>query len=82
MNKPTNRICSDNNNTDKYTILIARIVISLILSYVIVYIYISSTNNYNLLLLTDDIAYATRSSVIIGIIGLLVVRYLERREEH
>ena len=79
MNKSTDNIRNKDNKAGKYTRLTTRIVISLILSCILVYIYFSSTNNYNLLLLTDDIAYAIRSCVVIGIIGVLVVRGLEKK---
>ena len=79
MNKSTDNIRNKDNKAGKYTRLTTRIVISLILSCVIVYLYFSSTNNYNLLLLTDDIAYAIRSCVVIGIIGVLVVRGMEKK---
>lgn len=79
MNKSTDNIRNKDNKAGKYTRLTTRIVISLILSCVIVYLYFSSTNNYNLLLLTDDIAYAIRSCVVIGVIGVLVVRGMEKK---
>ena len=79
MNKSTDNIRNKDNKAGKYTRLTTRIVISLILSCVIVYLYFSSTNNYNLLLLTDDIAYAIRSCVVIGMIGVLVVRGMEKK---
>ena len=82
MNKSTDNIRNKDNKAGKYTRLTTRIVISLILSCVIVYLYFSSTNSYNLLLLTDDIAYAIRSCVVIGVIGVLVVRGMERRKEY
>ena len=79
MNKSTDNIRNKDNKSGKYTRLTTRIVISLILSCVIVYLYFSSTNNYNLLLLTDDIVYAIRSCVVIGVIGVLVVRGMEKK---
>lgn len=82
MNKSTDKIRNKDNNAGKYTRLTTRIVISLILSCVLVYIYISGTNNYNLLLLADDIAYALRSCAVIGVIGVLVVRGMEKRKEY
>lgn len=81
MNKSTDNIRNKDNKAGKYTRLTTRIVISLILSCVIVYLYFSSTNNYNLLLLTDDIAYAIRSCVVIGVIGVLVVRGMEKKRD-
>ena len=76
-----NSIDKTNNKYDsprQYTKLITRIALTFLLSSLAVYIYISHSNNFSLLLLSDDMAYAIRSGAVIGAIGLLIAKRMER----
>lgn len=67
------------NSAEEYSNLVKRIVFSFLVSSVAIYIYISYSNTFPLLLLSDDMEYAIRSGCIIGGIGFLVVRWMERK---
>ena len=78
MNNSINKTNNKYNSPRQYTKLVRKIVFIFLLSSVAAYIYISHSNNFSLLLLADDMAYAIRSGAVIGIIGLWIVRRMER----
>lgn len=78
MNNSMDKTNKKYNSTRQYTKLVTKIVLTFFLSSVAAYIYISHSNNFSLLLLSDDMAYAIRSGAVIGVIGLLIAKRMER----
>jgi hypothetical protein len=67
------------NSAEEFTRLVKRIIFSFLISSVAIYIYISYSNNFSLLLLADDMSYAIRSGAVIGGIGFMIVRWMEKK---
>ena len=79
MNNCTEKMKNKYKSSGEYTKLVTKMVLTFLLSSVAAYIYISYSNNFSLLLLADDMAYAIRSGAVIGGIGLWIVIRMERK---